>query len=691
MHVFVAGGAGYIGSVLVPLLLEEGHRVTVLDRLYFGDTLGRAQARFGEQAPRRARRRARLRPRAPRGGRRRRRPLGHLERSVVRARAGPHAQRERRRREAPRVGRARAGRAALRLLVVVLGVRPRRGPRPHRDEPAPPGVALRAREGRGRGLPARLARAMEVCALRLATVFGLSPRMRFDLAINVMTKNAYVGRRITVDGGGRQWRPFVHVRDAARAFELALTSDAREGRGPGVQRRVGREQRADPQPRLPRARRRARDRGRARADRPGSARLQRVVRQGAPRPRLHGREERRRRHPRGARARCARAASIPTSAAGTRSSSTCSCARPSGRTASSRSTAALLTAVVRRERLRHERQGRVLPAPARRGGGARRGGASSTRCFSRWARRSPRSRRSSGGSSCAGARARRRRTSSGPTRARWGCSWRCARSTWRPGDEVITTPMTFACDDERHPAPRRAAQARRRRAGDGPHRSRRRARGRRPSAPWASCPVHLYGQLADMRALRALADQHGLFIVEDSAHGIEMERDGVRPGDLGGRGGVLVLRDEEPDERRRRRRGDEGRARSPTACGACATTACRRPRPSATGALYQHWDLVELGYKANLTDLDAALLRPAARPASRRSARGASRSSRRYESLLRERVAGPADAARRPCTACPGSSSGAARAATTSSRSTRGPASATRCSRSSARPASARR
>jgi nucleoside-diphosphate-sugar epimerase len=67
--------------------------------------------------------------------------------------------------------------------------------------------------------------AMSVTCLRLATVFGLSTRMRFDLAINVMTKNAYVNRRITVDGGGRQWRPFVHVRDVARAFELALTSD----------------------------------------------------------------------------------------------------------------------------------------------------------------------------------------------------------------------------------------------------------------------------------------------------------------------------------------------------------------------------------------------------------------------------------------------------------------------------------
>jgi nucleoside-diphosphate-sugar epimerase len=67
--------------------------------------------------------------------------------------------------------------------------------------------------------------------LRLATVFGVSPRMRFDLAVNVMTKNAYVARRITVDGGGRQWRPFVHVRDAARAFELALTADEATIRG----------------------------------------------------------------------------------------------------------------------------------------------------------------------------------------------------------------------------------------------------------------------------------------------------------------------------------------------------------------------------------------------------------------------------------------------------------------------------
>jgi len=59
-------------------------------------------------------------------------------------------------------------------------------------------------------------------ALRNATVFGLSPRMRFDLVVNQMTHDALERGRITVGGDGTQWRPLVHVRDVARAFLLAL-------------------------------------------------------------------------------------------------------------------------------------------------------------------------------------------------------------------------------------------------------------------------------------------------------------------------------------------------------------------------------------------------------------------------------------------------------------------------------------
>lgn len=59
------------------------------------------------------------------------------------------------------------------------------------------------------------------CILRLATIHGLSPRMRFDLVVNGMTARAVLEGRVHVYGG-QQWRPFLHVRDAASAIAAAL-------------------------------------------------------------------------------------------------------------------------------------------------------------------------------------------------------------------------------------------------------------------------------------------------------------------------------------------------------------------------------------------------------------------------------------------------------------------------------------
>jgi nucleoside-diphosphate-sugar epimerase len=59
--------------------------------------------------------------------------------------------------------------------------------------------------------------------LRLSTVFGLSHRMRFDLVVNLLTVRALVNRRIQIFGGD-QWRPFLHCRDAAEAFALAIAA-----------------------------------------------------------------------------------------------------------------------------------------------------------------------------------------------------------------------------------------------------------------------------------------------------------------------------------------------------------------------------------------------------------------------------------------------------------------------------------
>ncbi len=57
--------------------------------------------------------------------------------------------------------------------------------------------------------------------LRLGTLFGASHRMRFDLAINLFISQAMNKEKITVFGG-TQWRPFLHVDDAAEAFSFAV-------------------------------------------------------------------------------------------------------------------------------------------------------------------------------------------------------------------------------------------------------------------------------------------------------------------------------------------------------------------------------------------------------------------------------------------------------------------------------------
>jgi len=62
---------------------------------------------------------------------------------------------------------------------------------------------------------------LAVTILRLATVFGLSPRPRFDLVVNVLTAKAVVEKKICIFGGD-QWRPYVHVDDVANAFLACL-------------------------------------------------------------------------------------------------------------------------------------------------------------------------------------------------------------------------------------------------------------------------------------------------------------------------------------------------------------------------------------------------------------------------------------------------------------------------------------
>ena len=71
---------------------------------------------------------------------------------------------------------------------------------------------------------------MEVVCLRFATLYGVAPRMRFDLTVNEFTRDLWAARHLEVFGE-QFWRPYVHVRDAARALRLVLEAPAEDVAG----------------------------------------------------------------------------------------------------------------------------------------------------------------------------------------------------------------------------------------------------------------------------------------------------------------------------------------------------------------------------------------------------------------------------------------------------------------------------
>jgi UDP-4-amino-4-deoxy-L-arabinose-oxoglutarate aminotransferase len=125
----------------------------------------------------------------------------------------------------------------------------------------------------------------------------------------------------------------------------------------------------------------------------------------------------------------------------------------------------------------------------------------------------------------------------------------------------------------------------------------------------AIVPVHLYGQMCDMRAIRKLADTYGLYVIEDAAHCVEGSREGVRPGDLGdtacfsfyatkslscGEGGALVTDND----------ALAGKLRLLSLHGMSKTAADRHREG------YRHWDMEILGWKYNMSNIQAAFLLP---------------------------------------------------------------------------------
>ncbi len=223
-RVVVTGGAGYLGSVLVPLLLDSGYEVTVFDRMLFGreplaPVLEHPSLRIVEGDITR---------------------LSEADGFLKDAQAVIHLaglsndpscdlRPERTQRVnydgtlelARRAARAGVERFLFASSCSVYGA----NPSPIVDEGSemhPVSLYAQKKMEAEQALFSMAAPGMTVTALRMATLYGLAPRMRFDLAINLMVMRAVTKRQVHVLGGGEQWRPFLHVLDAAEAFAHTL-------------------------------------------------------------------------------------------------------------------------------------------------------------------------------------------------------------------------------------------------------------------------------------------------------------------------------------------------------------------------------------------------------------------------------------------------------------------------------------
>lgn len=68
-----------------------------------------------------------------------------------------------------------------------------------------------------------------VTCLRFATACGMSERLRLDLVVNDFVACAVTSKNITILSDGTPWRPLIHIRDMARAFDWAIGRDRKHG------------------------------------------------------------------------------------------------------------------------------------------------------------------------------------------------------------------------------------------------------------------------------------------------------------------------------------------------------------------------------------------------------------------------------------------------------------------------------
>jgi len=229
MKVLVTGGAGYVGSTLVPILLAEGHCVTVLDSLLHGggSLLGVWSNPAFEFVRGDIRDRAQVRALLPGMD-----AVVHLAAIV----GDPACARD------PEISREVNLESSLALIeesrksgvhrFIFASTCSNYGrmsdPSKFIDEDSeltPLSLYAETKVAVEKALLKSVGSGREwsPTPLRFATVFGVSSRMRFDLTVNEFTMEMLTKKHLVVFGE-QFWRPYIHVRDAARAIQQVLAA-----------------------------------------------------------------------------------------------------------------------------------------------------------------------------------------------------------------------------------------------------------------------------------------------------------------------------------------------------------------------------------------------------------------------------------------------------------------------------------
>ncbi len=230
-RVLVTGGAGTIGSALVPLLLDQGCQVRVLDLLIYGsEALDHWLQHPGLELIQGDFRRADLVERALQGVD----AVVHLG-AIVADQAcdlDPEITRQVNL-LASRMIAEMAKRMGVRRFIFAGTASVYGASDALLDEDSiisPVTLYARTKAEAERELLMLADERFCPVSLRFSTVYGLSRRYRFDLVVNLLTAKAVVEGIITIHGGD-QWRAFVHVQDVARGILAALEAPSPRVRG----------------------------------------------------------------------------------------------------------------------------------------------------------------------------------------------------------------------------------------------------------------------------------------------------------------------------------------------------------------------------------------------------------------------------------------------------------------------------